>query len=221
MSATPEIVVGTTALEAGGVDLDIVSQLTHWRDGLPELVGAGVTLREIRPADGPTLFSMMSAPEVTQFIWPPPSTLEGFDKFITWSERQRAAGNCLCFGVVPDGCEAAVGLFQLRTLDPGAFDTAEWGFAMGSAFWGTGLFQEAAVQVIDFAFDVVGVHRLEARAASPNGRGNGALHKLGAVQEGVLRRSFLKDGQFMDQILWAILDIDWRLAHEQAVALLH
>ena len=114
-----------------------------------------------------------------------------------------------------------MGLFQLRTLDPGAFDTAEWGFAMGSAFWGTGLFQEAAVQVIDFAFDVVGVHRLEARAASPNGRGNGALHKLGAVQEGVLRRSFLKDGQFMDQILWAILDIDWRLAHEQADALLH
>ena len=38
-----------------------------------------------------------------------------------------------------------------------------------------------------------------------NGRGNGALRKLGAVQEGVLRRSFLKNGQYLDQMLWSIL----------------
>ena len=45
-----------------------------------------------------------------------------------------------------------------------------------------------------------------------NGRGNGALRKLGAVQEGVLRRSFLKNGQFLDQMLWSILAEEWRQA---------
>jgi RimJ/RimL family protein N-acetyltransferase len=55
----------------------------------------------------------------------------------------------------------------------------------------------------------VGVHRLEARAAVKNGRGNGALRKMGAVQEGVLRRSFLKNGEYHDQVLWSILDEDW------------
>jgi RimJ/RimL family protein N-acetyltransferase len=45
-----------------------------------------------------------------------------------------------------------------------------------------------------------------------NGRGNGALRKLGAVQEGVLRRSFLKNGQFLDQMLWSILGEEWRAA---------
>ena len=35
--------------------------------------------------------------------------------------------------------------------------------------------------------DVVGTQRFEARAAVANGRGNGALRKIGAVQEGVLR----------------------------------
>jgi ribosomal-protein-serine acetyltransferase len=54
------------------------------------------------------------------------------------------------------------------------------------------------------------VLRLEARAAVANGRGNGALRKLGAVQEGLLRRSFLKNGQFLDQVLWSILAEDWR-----------
>ena len=42
-----------------------------------------------------------------------------------------------------------------------------------------------------------------------NGRRNGALKKLGAVQEGVLRRSFLKRGRYHDQILWSLLATDW------------
>jgi len=43
-----------------------------------------------------------------------------------------------------------------------------------------------------------------------NGRGNGALLKIGAVQEGLLRRSFLKNGEFVDQVLYAIVEDDWR-----------
>jgi len=63
---------------------------------------------------------------------------------------------------------------------------------------------------VSFAFEQVGVHRLEARSAVRNGRGNGALRKIGAVQEGVLRKSFLKNGEYLDQTLWAILDEDWQ-----------
>ena len=43
-----------------------------------------------------------------------------------------------------------------------------------------------------------------------NGRGNGALRKMGAVQEGLLRKSFLKNGDYLDQALWTILDEDWK-----------
>ena len=56
---------------------------------------------------------------------------------------------------------------------------------------------------------MIGVHRLEARAAVENGRGNGALRKIGAVQEGILRKSFLRGGKHLDQALWAILSEDW------------
>ncbi len=63
---------------------------------------------------------------------------------------------------------------------------------------------------VDFAFDVIGTHRLEARAAVANGRGNGALRKVGALQEGILRKSFLRNGEYLDQTLWTILDEDWR-----------
>jgi RimJ/RimL family protein N-acetyltransferase len=184
---------------------------TDWRAGLPVLRGRHVTLRELQRSDAPSLLAMLSTEEVARFISPPPTTVEAFERFIDWTRRERAAGHSVCFGVLPDGWESAIGVFQVRQMEPG-FCTAEWGFAMGSAFWGTGTFVEAARLVADFAFGAVGAHRLEARAAVRNGRGNGALRKIGAVQEGVLRRSFLREGQYLDQVLWSILDEDWRQA---------
>ena len=179
----------------------------HWRKALPVLHGKGFTLRELRVTDATTLLSLLTTEEVTRFISPPPSTVAGLERFIQWAQREREAGRYVCFAVVPTGYDTAVGLFQIRQLDP-TFGTAEWGFALGSAFWGSGLFVAGAELMIDFAFDVIGVHRLEARAAVENGRGNGALRKIGAVQEGVLRKSFLRNGRFLDQALWAILPED-------------
>ncbi len=184
---------------------------SDWRTGLPLLTGQHVTLRELRLSDAPSLLAMLTTEEVTRFISPPPTTVEGFERFILWTHRQRADGAYICFAVVPEGYQDAVGLFQVRQLEPG-FGTAEWGFAVGSPFWGSGIFAESARMVVDFVFDVVGTHRLEARAAVANGRGNGALKKVGAVQEGILRKSLFRHGLYLDQILWAILDEDWRLA---------
>jgi [ribosomal protein S5]-alanine N-acetyltransferase len=183
---------------------------SDWKSGLPVMAGKNFTLRELRLEDAPSLLAMLTTEEVARFISPPPTTVEGFERFIIWTHRERQAGNYACFAVVPQGMTAAVGIFQVRSLEPG-FGTAEWGFAMGSQYWGTGVFAEGARLVLDFAFDVVGAHRLEARAAVANGRGNGALRKMGAVQEGILRHSFVRNGQYLDQVLWGILAEDWRL----------
>jgi RimJ/RimL family protein N-acetyltransferase len=184
------------------------SVTSDWTRGLPALRANGITLRELRLSDAPALLALLTTEEVTRFISPPPTTLQGFERFITWTERERKAGRYLCFAVVPDGYDTAVGLFQVRQLDT-AFRTAEWGFAIAAEFWGRGLFTKGAELVVDFTFDVVGAGRLEARSAVQNGRGNGALRKIGAIQEGILRKSFLKGGKLHDQALWAIVDEDW------------
>ena len=182
---------------------------SDWKQALPVLTGSMVTLRELRLSDAPSLLTMLSSEEVARFISPPPTTVEGFERFIAWTHRERTAGNYACFAVVPHGMDSAIGIFQVRQLEPG-FVTAEWGFAIGSGFWGTGVFMDGARLVVDFSFDVIRTHRLEARAAILNGRGNGALRKIGAMQEGILRKSFLRTGEYLDQALWTILDEDWR-----------
>ena len=180
-----------------------------WREGLPVFKGLRLTLRELRMTDAPSLLALLTTEEVARFISPPPTTLAEFEGFIEWAQRKRQAGTYACFAVVPEGSDTAVGIFQLRALTDD-FSTAEWGFALGSPYWGQGLFLEGAMQVLRFAFEPVGVHRLEARACVKNDRGNGTLRKVGAVREGVLREAFCKNGYRHDQNLWTILRHHWR-----------
>lgn len=182
--------------------------VADWTKGLPIFNGQRMMLRELVKSDATTLLSMLRTEEVAKFISPPPTTPEGFEKFIAWVIRERQAGNQMTFGIVPEGFDHAVGLVQVRAIAP-RFSVAEWGFAVGSPFWGTGLFRASARMTLDFVFQHTAVNRLEARAAVQNSRGNGALRKLGAVQEGVLRGSLLKNGQYLDQIMWSILSQDW------------
>lgn len=185
---------------------------SDWRTRLPVLAGSRVTLRELRASDAPSLLAMLSTEEVSRFITPPPTTVEEFERFIAWTHAARAAGRYICFGVVPHGLEGAIGLFQVWPLEP-SFANAEWGFAIGSPFWGTGVFVDSARLVLDFAFETLQVHRLEGRCADENGRGNGALRKLGAVPEGILRKFLVCPGKYLDHILWSILREDWRQAN--------
>ena len=207
-------------LHSGAAPAQSVTASTDWRGGLPILRAGAATLRQLQLSDAASLVDMLTTEDVTRFISPPPMTVAGFERFIAWTAHEQAAGRYLCFAIVPDGCRDAVGIIQIRALEPG-FATAEWGFALGSTFWGTGLFHESALVAIDFAFARVGVHRLEARAAIANGRGNAALRKLGALPEAVLRRSFLCDGTYLDQILWALAATEWTDFRSTALSPVH
>jgi RimJ/RimL family protein N-acetyltransferase len=207
---------------AAAVDFDSArhAQAPDWRSGLPILVDPVVTVREPGTSDVPALLTMLTTEEVAHFAWPLPKTVDGLEDFVAQCRQERRSGRGAWFAVVPDGAREAVGLFWVHKLEPG-FTVAEWSFAIGSPYWGTGLFVAAARLVCEFAFEVVGTRRLEVRTAARNGRGNGALRKIGAVQEGVLRKSFSRNGQPVDQILWAINDDDWRRTRETLVSSLH
>lgn len=186
-----------------------------WRRRLPVLTDQSVTLRELRVTDAEALFEQLSGEVVARHIAIPPASADAFRRFIRWTQAQRRRGRHICFGVVPAGQRTVVGLLQFWPIDPG-LSTAEWGFVIGDAYWGTGLFPRAAHLLLKFAFDVVGVQRLEARSVSTNRRGNGVLRKLGATREGTLRQGFRRDGHCTDQIMWSILADDWRGADGKA-----
>jgi RimJ/RimL family protein N-acetyltransferase len=185
---------------------------THadWRQGLPTLGGRLVTLRELQAADAGALVPRLTAPEVARFMTPTPDAPHWFEAFVSATAQARRAGRYAGFAIVPHGESEAVGLTQVRQVAHG-FATAEWGVAIASAWWGKGLFEDVGRLILPFVFETLGAHRLEARVATPNVRGNAAVAKLGAVAEGVLRRALkTAEGEELDQVLWAWLADDWR-----------
>jgi ribosomal-protein-serine acetyltransferase len=180
-----------------------------WTVRIPELANNVVTLREVRRSDAPSLFSMLTTPEVRRYMSTPPPDVAGFERFIEWAQNERRGGRYICFAVVPKGYDVAIGIFQVRQVDR-HFENGEWGAALGSQFWGTGIFAAAAGLMFDFLFDQVGLYRLEARAAVQNGRANGAARKVGSVPEGLARQALRCEGRYHDQLMWSLLAEDWR-----------
>jgi ribosomal-protein-alanine N-acetyltransferase len=164
-------------------------------------------MRELTDADAESLFTHLATEEVARFISPPPTSVEGFRAFIAWAHRQREAGHYLCYGVVPVGQRHAVGVFQIARHDD---RSGELGFALGSGFWGTGVFAVSARRLLRFAFTGLGVERLEARSLVVNARGNGALRKVGATLVGLLRGAFERGGERFDQYQWRLTRASWR-----------
>src|SRR5689334_13912087 len=77
--------------------LDRGSIASDWKAKAPVLLGSRVALRELRLSDASALLSVLTTEEVTRFISPPPTTVEGFERFITWANARRAAGTYICF----------------------------------------------------------------------------------------------------------------------------
>jgi ribosomal-protein-alanine N-acetyltransferase len=176
---------------------------------VPPLHGDVTTLREIAVADVYPLFTLFSDPAVTAHMAPPPPTLAKFAGFVEWSHQERAQGRGLCFGIVPEGMSAAVGILQVRGLDSTSSD-AEWGFVLSAHFWSTGVFSDAANLLVEFAFTTLHVDRLEARIALRNRRAHAAVAKLGARFESTLPASSPMGIPRDPETVWTLREHDWR-----------
>ena len=171
---------------------------------------------------------LLTTPEITRFISAPPQTLEGFERFIARITAAARGWRGACFAATLNGCDTAIGLFQVRQVSPsedearqlgGAMDTAEWGFAIGSPFWGTGIFEQCAALL----------HGVRLRAcprASPGSalRRQERTRRQGAAQ-GRRRagrypagKRLLCGDEYLDQVLYAIVEQDWRACRDRARA---
>jgi RimJ/RimL family protein N-acetyltransferase len=77
-------------------------------------------------------------------------------------------------------------------------------------FYGRGLGSEATRLIIDYAFTVVGVHRIELEVYDFNPRARRVYEKVGFVHEGTKRDALRWDGEWVDCHCMGLLERDWR-----------
>ncbi len=98
--------------------------------------------------------------------------------------------------------EAIGGLgFQIG-LDIGRV-SAEMGYWIGESFWGRGIASRAAEAASEWAFSAYKLTRIFALVFSHNLASARVLEKAGFQREGLLRRSAIKNGTVLDQVLYA------------------
>ena len=147
-------------------------------NALPVLAADDVFLREVTLPDAAPLVSLFARPDVSAHLDPPPATIDDFVAWIALSQSRRANNRAACFTLLTGGQEVS-GLFMALRLDGDS--RAEIGFAMSPALWGTGVFQKAVTLYLDFLFNQWGIKTLVGKTLVRNGRGVGAMRKLGAT----------------------------------------
>lgn len=194
---------------------------TGWKVALPTLSCALLTLREPVPADAVALLTALPEDALSQIVAdPPPASVAGLELLIEQLQTGRRAGTTACWVIVPADTGVPVGVIGVRSMDHTC--SLVEGFAVtAEEFRGTSIFQTAGRLVLACLFGEMGVHRAEFRIDVRNGRANGALRKLGATQEGLLRRARNADGEFHDQVLWAIVATDWNETSSVRTASVH
>ena len=125
-------------------------------------------------------------------------------EFIHFCQQQSPETN---FAIEVDGEAAGSIGFRLGTdVERGS---AEVGYWLGEAHWGKGITTDALVAARDYAIAAYGLIRVFAAPFDWNPSSCRVLEKAGFVFEGRLRRSVIKDGQVIDQLLYAsVIDAD-------------
>ena len=182
---------------------------------LPVLHTSRLRLRPLAPADVPALFEIFSHPEVVRY-WSTPAlpdlaaarTL--LDEIDALARRQQLFQWGVALAQPGSAAhDTLVGTCTLRAAGA-AQNRAEVGFALAHAHWRRGYAREALAGLLTYAFDTVGLRRIEADVDPRNVSSLHVLEGLGFVREGYLHERWQVNGEVQDSVLLGLLARAWR-----------
>lgn len=185
--------------------MNVTKSSFDWGSDLPELEATRLTLRPLDPEDAPAVFKIFGDPRVAEH-WSSPAmkSLDEAHELLEEIEQLFDVRALFQWGVSLNQTKTIVGTCTLYQLDT-SNRRAEIGFALGSAHWGQGLATEAVSRLLDFAFEKLNLHRLEADVDPNNAASLFLLEKLGFQREGLLRDRWRVNGGVQDTVLLGLL----------------
>lgn len=173
----------------------------------PTLRGPRVTLRAMRLDDAPGLFDLVRDPTVTKYLtWASPSRVEETQEVLSRALAEQAApgAGVRHFTIALTADDRPIGRTSLKHLD---LDNrrATVGSWIGRPFWGQGIMRETKALTMCFAFESLGLERLQAWVDIDNQRSLSSLERCGFRREGIARRHRRRGDAFVSQVLMAIL----------------
>lgn len=140
---------------------------------------------------------------------------EHMEAFISNAIRLREAGTDLPFAVIHKASGRAIGCTRFRDICMKHLKLEIGGTWYASEHQRSGVNLESKYLLLRHAFETFGVLRVQFKTDIRNERSRKSLEKMGAVQEGVLRRSaIMPDGLIRDTAIYSILDSEWGMVKQ-------
>ncbi|MEO4055430.1 GNAT family protein [Solibacillus sp. CAU 1738] len=170
-------------------------------------------LRTLVESDATSLAILLSD---NKYFWSTYEPLHRPDFYTVEAQRRKIAENLMLlaekrefsFGIFAKGTNKLIGHISLYAVKRLPYSSAFVGYSMDERYAGRGIATAATRAVVQFAFNQVGVHRVEAYVSPRNEASIRVLEKTGFTREGLLRKLLFINGEWVDHFMYAILQED-------------
>lgn len=175
----------------------------------PELSTERLLLRKLTPYDAPEIFFLRSDEAVMKYIDKErTASVEEAEDYIRYITREINTNRAILWGIAlkenPDTVIGTICYWQIQK----EHYRAELGYALHPDHWRKGIMKETIRKVLEYGFNVMQLHSIEAHINPANTASAAILKSAGFVQEGYFKESFFFRGKFLDTAVYSRLRLN-------------
>lgn len=172
----------------------------------PEITTARLLLRRTTARDAAEIFFLRSDEDVMKYIDRPRATsLQDAEDFLDLVNKSVDANEGISWGIALTGSPSKligyIGYWRMKK----EHYRAEIGYALHPAYWKKGMMKEAILAVLDYGFNKMQLHSVEANINADNSASAAILEATGFIKEAHFKEDFFFDGMFRDTIIYSKL----------------
>jgi N-acetyltransferase len=186
------------------------------------LTGKWLTLEPLEERHAPDLFAAMQDDEVCRYLsWPSPTKLEETLALVRDARETMDRRQSIVFAQIWNETGRAIGSTRLLDVRPADRQVEIGATFLARAYWRTPANSESKYLFLTHCFERLGCVRVALKTDGRNVRSQEAIARLGARQEGVLRRHMNVRGYQRDTVYYSILDDEWPAVKARLAARLY
>jgi ribosomal-protein-alanine N-acetyltransferase len=163
-------------------------------------------LRSFRTNDADDFFVLRSNPEVMKYIGRPLATsIDDTVHLIAVLKKNHEMNTGITWAITHKSADRLIGTIGYWRIIP-EHHRAEIGYLLHPDFQGKGMMSEAVSAVLDYGFNTLGLHSVEAVIHPQNTASVHLMEKFGFVQEAHFREDFYFNGEFQDTLVFSLLN---------------
>ena len=169
---------------------------------IPTLKTERLILRRINPTDVEDVFDYASCPDVPRYLlWHPHPDRNYTKQYLSFLDKKYKKNEFYDWGIELDGHLIGTCGFSSFDIDN---NSAQIGYVLNKKHWGNGYAPEAVKEIMLFGFEVLKLHRIEARFIKQNERSKRVMEKCRMSYEGTLKEAIFAKGIYKDLGIYAI-----------------